>query len=332
MKAKVILTNSILFLVSFIIVFLIAEFGFRFYCDKKIIYDVEMYKYAKKLKQRSKIPGLSHEHIPNSRAELMGVEVKINNIGFRDDELNNSKPLNEKRILVVGQSITFGWGVPKDSSFCEQTEKLLNSQNNGIKYNLINSGIGNYNTELESILLNKNLPLIKPDMVVLHCFLRDAEIISPKSQNFLIANSYLIAYIYIKLEQALFFNSKTYKNIGEYYLNLYQKNAEGWKRQQNALMRIKKQCEERNIPLKLIMQPDLNNLSVNSPQEKCYGIIRNFLSENNFNFIDLSSTYRKKVKNLQSIWVRKDDSHPNSVGHRIIAEELFEFIRDKNMN
>jgi hypothetical protein len=328
MKAKVILINSSLFLVSFTIIFLLAEFGFRFYTDKKKIYDVEMYKYAKKLKRRSNIPGLSHEHIPNSSAVLMGVDVKINSLGFRDDELTAPKESNEKRVLVAGQSITFGWGVPKDSGFCEQTEKILNLENKNIKYSVINTGIGNYNTELESVLLNKNLPIVKPDMVVLHCFLRDAELIPAKSQNFLIASSWLIAYIYVKLQQAFFFNSKTYKNIGEYYLSLYQDNSDGWKREQAALLNIKKQCEEKNIPLKLVMQPDLNDLNENAPQEKCYGLIRNFLSSNNFSYIDMSVIYRQKVKDLKSIWVSKDDSHPNSEGHRIIANELARFIRD----
>ncbi len=327
MKLKEILINSIFFIVSFIIVFAIAEVGFRFYTDRKMIYDIEMHKYAKKLKQRSSVPGLSHEHIPNAEASLMGVDVKINSIGFRDDELSSPKSSNEKRVLIIGQSITFGWGVPKDSIFLEQVEHRLNMENDSIKYSFINSGIGNYNTELESILLKKNLPIVNPDMVVLHCFLRDAEVIPSKSQNFLIANSYLIAYMYIKIKQAFFFKNQAYKNIGEYYLNMYQPTSEGWKKQQEALLNIRKQCEERNVPLQLIIQPDLNDLSINSPQEKCYQIIRSFLNENHFSFIDMSGVYREKVKVPNSIWVSPEDSHPNSEGHKIIADELIKVFK-----
>lgn len=327
MKLREILINSSLFIVSFIFVFVIAEIGFRYYTDKKMFYDIEMHKYAKKLKMRSTVPGLSHEHIPNAEAKLMGVDVKINRLGFRDDELTTPKPANEKRVLVVGQSITFGWGVPKDSIFLEQVESTLNKKNDSIVYRFVNSGIGNYNTELESILLKKNLPLVKPDMIVLHCFLRDAEVIPSKSQNFLIANSYLIAYMYIKVKQAFFFKNQSYKTIGEYYLSMYQQDSEGWKRQQAALLDIKQQCEQNNIPLQLVMQPDLNDLSINSPQEKCYQIIRNFLSVNHFNFIDMSSVYRVAVKDPSTIWVSKEDSHPNSQGHKIIADELIKVFK-----
>jgi hypothetical protein len=327
MNFKEVFINTIFFLISFIFLFFIAEIGFRYYTDKKLLYDIEMHKYAKKLKYRSSIPGLSHEHIPNSQANLMGVDVKINSLGFRDEELTNPKPLNEKRILVLGQSITFGWGVPKDSIFLERVEHALNNKNE-VHYSFINSGIGNYNTELENILFRKNLPIVKPDMVILHCFLRDAELIPSQSQNLLIANSYLVAYIYIKIKQAFFFNGQKYKSIGEYYLNMYQQGSEGWIREQTALLAIKKKCEDNNIPFKILIQPDLNEIGVNSPQEKCYKLIREFLQSNNFTFIDMSPIFREKVKDLHTIWVSKEDSHPNSVGHKIIAEELIKVFNN----
>ena len=45
-----------------------------------------MTKYAKQLKRKSTIVGLRYEHVPNSEADLMGVNVKINSVGLRDYE------------------------------------------------------------------------------------------------------------------------------------------------------------------------------------------------------------------------------------------------------
>jgi hypothetical protein len=319
------LTNILFTLLSIVITLVIAEFAFRWYTNKKVIYDIEMHKYAKKLKQRSSIPGLSHEHIPNASAKLMGVDIHINSLGFRDDELT-AKAENEYRVLVAGQSITFGWGVPKDSTFCELSQNRLNASGDSIHYNFVNTGIGNYNTRLEYLYLKRNLPLVNPDMVVLHAFLRDAETIPPKSQNVLIANSYLAAYLYIKIQQAFFFNNKTYKTIGDYYLNMYSENSEGWKEQQQAFRDIRSLCEERRIPLLVVLQPDLNDLSEQSPQEKCYRIIGDFLSTNSFSYIDMSDIYRAKVSNPRSIWVSVEDSHPNSAGHTVVADELYRYF------
>ena len=108
-----IIINSLTYIVSLIIVFLFCEFGFRLYSNYNSIYSVEMHKYALNLKTKSKISGLSHEHIKNSSAVLQNVEVKINDFGFRTNELKQ-KELNEFRTMVLGSSITMGWVVRYD--------------------------------------------------------------------------------------------------------------------------------------------------------------------------------------------------------------------------
>ena len=51
-----------------------------------------MWKYARELKRVSEDPNIGHEHKPNSRAYLMGAEVRINEYGFRDDSFLAKKP------------------------------------------------------------------------------------------------------------------------------------------------------------------------------------------------------------------------------------------------
>ena len=62
---------------------LVCEGAFRVYLSFVNIHDMEMHKYARQLKQRSEVPGLHHEHIPNGSAKLMGVQVQTNGLGFR---------------------------------------------------------------------------------------------------------------------------------------------------------------------------------------------------------------------------------------------------------
>jgi hypothetical protein len=40
-------------------------------------YDIEMWRYAKELKQRSADPVLGHEHVPSKSAVLQSVEIRI---------------------------------------------------------------------------------------------------------------------------------------------------------------------------------------------------------------------------------------------------------------
>ena len=69
----------------------------------------------------------------------------------------------------MGSSITLGWGVKYDSIFTTRLEKALNNDIS-IKYEVINAGIGNYNTKMEVIYAKNILPKVDPDKVILHFF------------------------------------------------------------------------------------------------------------------------------------------------------------------
>ena len=90
--------------------FLLGEAAARIIASNGMRYDIEMTKYAKQLKRKSTIVGLRYEHVPNSEADLMGVNVKINSVGLRDYEYPFEKNDSTLRILVLGDSQTFGWG------------------------------------------------------------------------------------------------------------------------------------------------------------------------------------------------------------------------------
>ncbi|MBF0301161.1 MAG: hypothetical protein HQK51_20805, partial [Oligoflexia bacterium] len=116
-------------------------------------YDLEMWRYAAYAKKVSDHLLISHQHRPNSYfKDLYGVEVKINSKGLRDYEYTYNKSKDVYRILVLGDSITFGWGVNFNDTFCKVLEKNLNDSRHPlrhplrhpIRYEVINSGVGNY--------------------------------------------------------------------------------------------------------------------------------------------------------------------------------------------
>jgi lysophospholipase L1-like esterase len=66
----------------------------------------------------------------------------------------------KKTIIFIGDSSTFGFGVPTSSSFVELTEKFLPSAN------AINLGALGYTSYQGRKVLEKYLPVLKPDLVV----------------------------------------------------------------------------------------------------------------------------------------------------------------------
>lgn len=97
-------------------------------------------------------------------------EIRINKLGFRDDELLKSKPENTKRILVLGDSITFGMGVSHKNIYTEILERILNEKEDNIRYEVVNTGAIGYTIDNEFLLLKEKGIQLDPDIVIVGFF------------------------------------------------------------------------------------------------------------------------------------------------------------------
>ena len=77
-------------------------------------YEIEMAKYANKLKIVSQNKKIGIEHKKNVSAKLMGAEISLDENGFRNEKQFNKD--SNKKILMLGDSMTFGWGAKKTFS------------------------------------------------------------------------------------------------------------------------------------------------------------------------------------------------------------------------
>src|SRR5687767_13261949 len=94
------------------------------------------------------------------------MEVKINSLGLRDKEYNISDlsdPVVNK-VLLLGDSITFGHGVNMEDTFDYKLETLLNRNGDFI---ILNSGVGGWGTLQEISYAKDNFSLFNPDIIVL---------------------------------------------------------------------------------------------------------------------------------------------------------------------
>ena len=56
------------------------------------------------------------------------IKIKINSLGFRDSEISANKKSNEMRILVLGDSITWGDYLQANEVYVELIEHYLNEE------------------------------------------------------------------------------------------------------------------------------------------------------------------------------------------------------------
>ncbi|HEY3305692.1 MAG TPA: SGNH/GDSL hydrolase family protein [Candidatus Binatia bacterium] len=299
------------------------EVAVRAYTHAYIFYDVEMTRYANELKVEADSDRIGHLHRPNARLELMGVEVRTNSDGLRDDEY--TKERNQKRrIIFLGDSLTLGWGVKKEETFEALLEWQLSSET---PTEIINFAHGNYNTDQEvSLFLQKGLAY-RPDKVVVFYFINDAEPSPRKSKWGFLGRSRFVTLFWSRLKaiNARFSGKTSFKN---YYSDLYSESSEGWAAAQKALQNLKTVCHERKIKVQVVLLPELHSL-VNYPFVDEHKKMAAVLTEVGIPFLDLAPEFRG-IENPQTLWVARDDAHPNSRAHRMIAELTRDFIGQDN--
>jgi lysophospholipase L1-like esterase len=101
----------------------------------------------------------------HKRGTYQGVAIATNALGFRDREIEPRKD-GELRILLLGDSITFGYGVPDELTYGRQLESILAAEL-GRPVRAVNAGMGGYNTVQEYAFLEDYGSTIDPDLVSL---------------------------------------------------------------------------------------------------------------------------------------------------------------------
>ena len=95
------------------------------------------------------------------------IKVKLNSQGFRGEEYNRNKNKNTVRILVIGDSFSFGWGADLEDSWTNILERELNKFISGKKIEVINVSVAG-NTPFDyPELARKYVPLYKPDFLII---------------------------------------------------------------------------------------------------------------------------------------------------------------------
>ena len=73
--------------------------------------------------------------------------VSLNSLGYRDFEYSQERPKNTFRILVMGDSMTFGSGIDKISDTYPKKLEVLLNKGSKQKFEVINIAYPGYNTD-----------------------------------------------------------------------------------------------------------------------------------------------------------------------------------------
>jgi hypothetical protein len=313
--------SAILFAISVVFSLAAAELVLRLKNSSMTNYDIEMWRYAMELKQRSIDPTLAFDHVKSKTAVLQNTEIRLNEWGLRGAPLEPAGPAR-RRILFLGGSVTLGWGVPEMETVEAKLEAMLRFS--GEDAEVLNGGVGNYNTERYVVRFFNELAPLNPTEIVVQYFLRDAEGPDPGGGNIVLRHSELAVTLWIAYHRLL--DSSGERTLVDHYRSVYRPDAPGFVTMQAKLKELADYARDRGIGIYLAMTPDIHNL-VDYKLGFVHETMRKIAEANGYAYIDLLPPMLGRSP--RDLFAMPGDPHPNALGHKLMAEAIFPVVARK---
>ena len=126
--------------------------------------------------QPSRHPDIVYELRPNVRGRFMGQPLVVNSQGLHDYEYIRRKEPGTFRIVGLGDSSLFGWGVPFEDSGLKVLERRLNENSHARKFEVIDFAAPGYNTAMEAETFLQRCLEYAPDLVLLNFNTNDYDV------------------------------------------------------------------------------------------------------------------------------------------------------------
>lgn len=301
---------------------LVAEGAIRIASSRGLsLYDVEMWRYAREIKTLSSIPGVVEEQRPDASARLMGVRVRTDSHGFRrpDDATEQARRPGRRVAVAVGDSMTFGWGVPEGQTFSDQLERRLSEAcpaAGGRPVTVHNAGIGNSNTAMELARYRALIRPLHPDWVILAFVFNDAEPDPVPGTSPLLWHSALASFGYARL---LRMSAPRLDDYRGYYVDLFRDDRPGWRRAREALRSFGALLEADRVSATLLLIPELHD--PHDPDiAEAFSRVAAIARRSGFEVID--STPEFPPGPGTRYWVGSEDAHPNAAAQALYARAL----------
>ena len=285
----------------------------------------------------SKVKELGYEHRAETKVDVAGIEYRINRFGFRDIEHRFLK--TDKRVAIVGDSVTFGWDLPLEDTYPYQAREKLSSE--GRKVEIMAMGITGYNLMQEYHLIKERTLRFTPDLIVLQICLNDFEKAlrirpDPKHQFMLTQSSEVfIPYVFkkTKLSHWLMARSYLFKLLNLKLAPLIEKQnrgnaprvffSPGTETAFDYLRRTKALLAGSSCRFAAVLFP-FRREDMRQPYLTFYQAILKELVDLSIPTLDLSATLNPSLASPETLWI--DYIHPTRTGSQLAAEKLADFI------
>ncbi len=310
--------------------------------------------------RRSANPVLEYELAPGSRD---GASV-ISSAGMRDREFGVGKPDGVFRIVVIGDSVTFGFECPREQTYPKQLETLLNqaATPDAPQFEVLNMGVTGYNMpQIVEALRSRGLRY-EPDLVIYGYVLNDPQAFSLEAEslealaeqtkrglarglshgiNRALRHSKLFVLgrqLFMepprRLDEQLEDPAYAALKLGSHYdyLRALHEQEESWRRVGDGLAELGRiTATPRRIPLLVAVFPiEWFDDFEEYPLGDVHAQVIVEAEVNGLEAVDLADTFRA-AGDVSEEKIFRDFLHPSPVGYRAVALTLLKWIADSDL-
>lgn len=318
------LKTSLLIVCLLLAVLMLFEIGVRFWGYS------EHYIYGPIYKEFEKNKDIPYTHKPNLlnaqgrgfavvNTDALGLRSKIAGIKY------GPKKDNEYRIVILGDSVTFGEGIKRaEDTFAQILEDILNIKQHKLNVKVFNYGVSAYSVKDMVATLQYRALDVEPDLVFMAIIPDDFRLdrtiavdrfgytFNKRLSDFMPKDSIVkrllrkVRLVYLLRDIRYYLNGRnsdvkrvTQKNLPNSYA---------------YLKKFKEISEKNGLSYSVVLLPDLTGKFEN---------LSTRLKEDKIDFIDLS--FLQNEFNTSQFMASKFDYHPSAIVHKRIGELLSEY-------
>lgn len=261
------------------------------------------------------------------------VEHRTNSQRFRGPEVAHEKPPGVLRIACLGDSHTFGYGVPEGETWPDHLRSLADHARCPVE--VMNCGVNAYGTLQEVLWFERRVAEFDPDVVLLQYFVNDVAIREgmgkEKDALFLWTHPRREGWIrtlrsYSRALDVLcdaIFRRRMLDTFAPEVMVRYADDSPGWIQVQDGLRRLREACERRGARLHVLLYPFLYERDGVFTSHEPLQLVAAFCAHEGIPCFDGEPALLELEGDLR---VSPLDYHANGRAHRAFAEAAAKYL------
>lgn len=276
----------------------------------------------------SRVPSPSYELVPGKSGVFEGMEVRTNSLGMRGGEPAAADARGLHRILALGDSFTFGFGIAEDQTYPEVLENLLNassasSPDGEERFEVLNLGVVGYTTRDEAAVLRTKGLTLNPRVVIIGYVLNDPEIDPRQSLHKYFDPPVWWRHFHVLRLLHLGWNRMRIWRWGggDYLRYLHAPQCGKWRSVVEAFDAIGRMTRPRDIRVVVAIFPLIPRRGWRGyPYADLHRQVAGTARAKGFEVVDLLEVLSRHDPG--DLRLTNEDDHPSRLGHRLVAEAL----------